>query len=394
MSIISYAQNFEDVMLWRALKEVKNGFYIDVGANDPSEDSVTKLFYKNGWNGINIEPLASHYSALQLERDNDINLCCAAGSSTGELKLWECGTRGWATANKSVIEQHIKSGKEGKYHNVPVFTLKNICDENVTGDIHFLKIDVEGLEEDALKGNDWSIYRPWIVVVEATIPNTQIENYSEWEHILFDSNYTFAYSDGLNRFYVSDEHKELLRALKYPPNVFDGFIPHAQQQAVNQARQANECARQAAMKTQQAEMQAQQATDMLQAMHCSPSWRITAPLRWFALQTRLMIQFGFIARTKALIKKVSEPIIRHSFAFISSRPRLQHKVVTSLKFLGLHQLFLKIYFRLSGESNFIKPGLKQTHSFRPATVKQLSPQALHIYRKIEAAIAESISKNN
>ena len=42
---VSYAQNYEDVMLWRALKHVKKGFYVDVGANDPKFDSVTQAFY-------------------------------------------------------------------------------------------------------------------------------------------------------------------------------------------------------------------------------------------------------------------------------------------------------------------------------------------------------------
>jgi hypothetical protein len=56
MRFISYAQNFEDVMLWRALKGLKKGFYIDVGAHDPEVDSVTKAFYDRGWCGINIEP--------------------------------------------------------------------------------------------------------------------------------------------------------------------------------------------------------------------------------------------------------------------------------------------------------------------------------------------------
>jgi hypothetical protein len=45
MSFVSYAQNFEDVMLWRALRDIKGGFYIDVGANSPGMDSVTKAFY-------------------------------------------------------------------------------------------------------------------------------------------------------------------------------------------------------------------------------------------------------------------------------------------------------------------------------------------------------------
>ena len=38
----SYAQNFEDVMLWRALKHVQKGTYVDVGAQHPVIDSVSK----------------------------------------------------------------------------------------------------------------------------------------------------------------------------------------------------------------------------------------------------------------------------------------------------------------------------------------------------------------
>lgn len=35
MEFISYTHNFEDVMLYRAFRDVKAGFYIDVGAGDP-----------------------------------------------------------------------------------------------------------------------------------------------------------------------------------------------------------------------------------------------------------------------------------------------------------------------------------------------------------------------
>ena len=61
MRFISYAQNNEDVLLWRALGHVRDGFYIDVGANDPVEHSVTKAFYDAGWRGISIEPLPAFH---------------------------------------------------------------------------------------------------------------------------------------------------------------------------------------------------------------------------------------------------------------------------------------------------------------------------------------------
>jgi hypothetical protein len=56
MPFISYGQNSEDVVLWRALRDIGTGFYVDVGAGDPKEDSVTHAFYERGWSGINIEP--------------------------------------------------------------------------------------------------------------------------------------------------------------------------------------------------------------------------------------------------------------------------------------------------------------------------------------------------
>src|SRR6516164_8178504 len=80
--MISYAQNFEDVMLARLFKSrVAPGFYIDVGAMDPLEGSVTRYFYDLGWCGINIEPDRRFYDKLVVERTRDINLNIALGES-------------------------------------------------------------------------------------------------------------------------------------------------------------------------------------------------------------------------------------------------------------------------------------------------------------------------
>ncbi len=160
MTFISYDQNFEDVMLWRALKNVENGFYIDVGANDPSIESVTKAFYERGWNGINIEPVNSHFVDLQRERPRDVNLCCAAGGLKGEIEIWECDIRGWASVDKVAIEKHAAMGKIGKYHHVPMVILAEICEQNAPHEIHFLKIDVEGFERSVLEGMDFGRFRP------------------------------------------------------------------------------------------------------------------------------------------------------------------------------------------------------------------------------------------
>ena len=59
MTMISYAQNHEDVLLQRVFPECEDGFYIDVGASDPIVDSVTKHFYDRGWPASTSSPIAA-----------------------------------------------------------------------------------------------------------------------------------------------------------------------------------------------------------------------------------------------------------------------------------------------------------------------------------------------
>jgi hypothetical protein len=92
---ISYAQNYEDVMLLRAFKDVAHGFFIDVGANDPIGDSVTCAFYQRGWVGINIEPLPTHFADFT-HLAPDVAMLVMSGSVTTRtrrfLKCWMTAT--------------------------------------------------------------------------------------------------------------------------------------------------------------------------------------------------------------------------------------------------------------------------------------------------------------
>jgi FkbM family methyltransferase len=227
MSFISYAQNSEDVLLWRALGHVQNGFYIDVGANDPEEHSVTKAFYDAGWRGISIEPLPSFHQAFLDARPRDVNLAIAAGSSNGELSLYDTpDVRGWASPDQTVAEMHRAHGHTVEEITVPVRTLASVCEEHVRGEIHFLKVDVEGFEGEVLRGMDFARWRPWVLVIEATLPGSRETNHASWEQLVTGQRYRFAWFDGLNRYYVAEEHGELMAHFGIQPNVFDDFISH------------------------------------------------------------------------------------------------------------------------------------------------------------------------
>jgi len=229
--VTSYAQNFEDVMLARAFRGEK-GFYIDVGANDPDIDNVTRVFYERGWSGINIEPLVANMKALRKKRTRDINLEIAVGEKEGSITFYEVGKwHGYSTTDPAIVEQHRKDGLEVIEHKVPVRKLSDVLDEHAKGKtIDFLKIDVEGTERSVLRGLDLRRHRPKVILLESKMPVTihmvdrvdeVPDRAEEYTSYLAPFGYRFVYHDGLNAFFVADEHRALEKAFTRPPGIFD-----------------------------------------------------------------------------------------------------------------------------------------------------------------------------
>lgn len=230
--MISYAQNFEDVILRRVFRDRKDGFYIDVGAWDPVIDSVTKSLYDDGWYGINIEPNESFYSKLLEERPRDINLNLAIGQREESRPLYVFEQYGHSTFDESSRDHFVELGYEVKEKTVRITTLAAVCRDYVRRQIDFLKVDCEGWEKFAVQGADWDRFRPTVLIVEATAPGTSIPAWSDWEPYLNESaRYEFAYFDGLNRFYIPREHSNLRSCFNAPPNVFDDFKSYATERA-------------------------------------------------------------------------------------------------------------------------------------------------------------------
>ncbi|WP_321858879.1 FkbM family methyltransferase [Burkholderia cenocepacia] len=234
MKFVSYAQNFEDVMLWRALAKVERGFYIDVGASEPYADSVTAAFYERGWRGINIEPMSGPFGRLVEARPEDVNLEIAIENKRTAARYFAVdGGNGISTGVKALADSYRDSNWDVNQVTVAVTKLSDICEKYV-GDrsIHFLKIDVEGSEREVLASADFDRFRPWIVLVEATEPNSPVPSHYDWEELLLNAKYRFVYFDGLNRFYIADEKfAELAPAFATPPNWFDGFVRAAEANA-------------------------------------------------------------------------------------------------------------------------------------------------------------------
>ncbi len=221
--ITSYAQNFEDVMLWRALGHIENGLYIDIGAQHPVTESVSKAFYERGWRGIHVEPVKQYADLLRQDRPDEVVIEAAMSDTHGPVVLHNFQGTGLSTLSAQVAAMHRATGRASEACAVAAITMDDLFALAGPRDIHWLKIDVEGAESAVLGGWKSGGARPWVVCVECTVPLSTIVAAKEWESFLINKEYHFTYFDGLNRFYVHESRPQLASALRVPPNVFDAF---------------------------------------------------------------------------------------------------------------------------------------------------------------------------
>lgn len=236
--MVSYAQNGEDVLLRRVFGDADTGFYVDIGASHPEKLSVTKYFYDMGWRGINVDPLKGCMELFEKSRPDDINLNLAIDMDGGALDFYEVTSYPeLSTFSEETAEALMKEGHEIVRYAVDRITGNKLFDQYVQRPVDFLKIDVEGYEYEVIRSIDFKRHRPKVLVIEATIPNASfpgwqhldsISNFGQWEPVLLDSGYIFAYFDGLNRFYVREEDKGLLDCFQIGLCLWDNYILYPQ----------------------------------------------------------------------------------------------------------------------------------------------------------------------
>jgi len=316
--MISYSQNFEDVILERFFKGQATGFYIDIGAADPVKDSVTKHFYDKGWRGINVEPSTRLFEKLTSERKRDININCIVLNQVGTIPFYDIPHSGLSTINKNYACSVIEKRGLLNYENTPVNyfetintgtrKLADIIEQYASNlEIDFLKIDVEGAEREVIESNDWTVFRPKVLIVESTIPNSQTQNYESWDPLLIQADYIFVYFDGLNRFYLRSDLIQFREVFTYPPCVFDGFVRYSEdkmlpplnelqleyQELIVKYKGLQHGVTEYQLRNNNLILQNEILTNQLTSVLNSYSWRVLSPVRW--LLRLIQVQSKYIS---------------------------------------------------------------------------------------------------
>ena len=206
---LSYSQEGEDLIIDRYFYNQTTGFYIDIGAHHPKRFSNTYLLYKKGWTGINIDPMPGIMKIFKKVRSKDINLEIGISKIESKLKYYIFNENALNTfsENEAIIKSKINPSEYYIKETLEINTypLNKIFDKYIdkSQKIDLMSIDVEGLDLDVLLSNDWTKYRPKLILVEEL--RTNIKNLfinSDINKFLESKNYALHFRTYNTSFYI------------------------------------------------------------------------------------------------------------------------------------------------------------------------------------------------
>jgi FkbM family methyltransferase len=147
----------------------RSGFFVEVGANRPQQESQTWHLEQLGWTGVLIEPQPELAGDLCSARSAKVfAVACSSPENAGRrMKLHVAG------ALSALDRDRMAPGAQPeRVIEVPVRTLDDVLIEaGAPRQLDFLSIDVEGHELEVLRGFDFAHWRPRLVLLEDHVGN-------------------------------------------------------------------------------------------------------------------------------------------------------------------------------------------------------------------------------
>jgi FkbM family methyltransferase len=148
---------------------MRSGFFVEVGANRPQQESQTWHLERLGWSGVLIEPqpdLAEELSRVRLAQV--FAVACSSRQNAGKhMRLHVAGPL------SALDRARMAPGAQPEQViEVPVRALDDILVEaSAPAQFDFLSIDVEGHELEVLSGLDLARWRPRLILIEDHVGN-------------------------------------------------------------------------------------------------------------------------------------------------------------------------------------------------------------------------------
>ncbi len=201
---IIFSQTGEEIVIQWILKDIKQGFYLDVGCHHPYKISNTFQLYLKGWRGIAIDANPTLIEKWKRKRKNDIALVAAVSDEEKEVTFYEFKESEVNTMDESMSHEWKQKFNYKSERKLITQTLTTILDTHLPKNqkIDLLTVDVEGNDFNVIKSIDLTKYRPKLIVVE--IHGFDLSNIEKNEiyQYLTDQKYTLVSFATMNGYFL------------------------------------------------------------------------------------------------------------------------------------------------------------------------------------------------
>lgn len=190
----SFSQEGEDLIVGRLFDGVQSGFFVDVGAHHPFRFSNTWLLYRRGWRGLNIDATPGAMAEFRRWRPDDTNIECLVSTDTTPRPYFLHDEPALNTMSEELVKRRAVESPQYRMRETIMLearTLASILEEHLPEGrtIDLLNVDVEGHDLEVLRSNDWSKFRPKVIVAELLVTSLADIEKSEIYRFLADRGY-------------------------------------------------------------------------------------------------------------------------------------------------------------------------------------------------------------
>lgn len=199
ISRFSHSEILEHEWVRAFFTNATSGYFVEIGANDPVDQSQTHHLEQIGWRGLLVEPLPDMADRLRQSRNATVVQCAASSmaNSGRELPLKRAGVH--STLNDNFAARKVTADEKTE-EGVLCRTLDQILSEHAAPrNLEFLSIDVEGHEPEVLDGFTIDRWKPQLILIEDHL--THLRTHRR----LTDSSYDLVLRTGHNNWYVPRE---------------------------------------------------------------------------------------------------------------------------------------------------------------------------------------------
>jgi len=165
----TFSQHGEDSVLTQYFGQDFKGYYVDIGCSHPFRISNTFLLYKNGWNGVVVDPIPAFKGLYKRWRPRDSFVNAGVGPNPGRLTYFELTPSVLSSFSEDYVNTLVKEKRATVYktYEVEVLSPEQLFDSHVSADkIDLLSIDVENLDFDIVNSINFQRWSPRVICVE------------------------------------------------------------------------------------------------------------------------------------------------------------------------------------------------------------------------------------